>query len=123
MDPDSALEEARRLDREGASGRAVLAYKLLLRTDPGRIEVKVDLSSLLVRLGRHEEALALGAEVLEACPGHPAALQNVAGACLGLGRFAQAQAYANALLEREPGNASGHLALGLSLAGQGAGAD
>ena len=123
MDPDSALKEARRLDREGASGRAVLAYKLLLRSDPGRLEAKVDLSSLLVRLGRHEEALALGAEVLEACPCHPAALQNVAGACLGLGRFEEAQAYASALLDLEPGNASGHLALGLSLAGQGAGAD
>ncbi len=112
MDPEQALLEARRLDREGQPGRAALAYKLAIRA--GSEAAKVDLSALLVRMGRHGEAAALCEELLEAHPGHPAALQNLAGACLGLGRLAEARDHARALLDADPLNAQGHLALALA---------
>ncbi len=110
------LAEARRLDREGQHGRAVLAYKLVLRADPGCLEAQVDLAGLLLVLGRYEESLALSREALEARPGLPAALQNLIGALLGLEQYAEAEAHCRDLLRRVPDAPAAHLGLGLGLA-------
>lgn len=120
MLPETAaqLREARRLDREGQYGRAVLAYKMVLRADPGCLEAQTDLGGLLMQLGRFEEALALCRSVLAERPGHPAAVQNLVGALMGLERFEEADAECRALLARDPGCAAAHLGLGMGLAAQ-----
>lgn len=109
------LEEARRLDRAGEKGRALLAYKLVLRFDPDCAEARVDLSGLLMSLGRYEEALVLCEEALRALPGSLAARQNLVGTLLGLERYAEAEEHCRRLLERDPGWAPAHLGLGLGL--------
>jgi hypothetical protein len=121
MHPDTPerLKEARRLDREGESGRAVLAYRLVLRMDPDCLDAQVDLAGLLMTLGRQEEALALCREVLAARPGSPSALQNMVGALLGLERYEEAEAHCRALLEVDPSWAPAHLGIGLGLAVRG----
>jgi len=112
------LEEARGLDRSEQHGRAILAYKLVLRADPGCLAAKVDLAGLLMTLGRQEEALALCLEVLAERPGDLAAHQNLIGALMGLGRYEEADAACRRLLAADPGFAPGHLGLGMSLACQ-----
>lgn len=121
MDAELAarLNEARRLDREGQYGRAALAYKLVLRTDPDCLEARTDLGGLLMMLGRFDEALDLCREALAARPGHPPALQNLIGALMGLERFDEADAECRALLARDPGCGAAHLGLGMSLAARG----
>jgi tetratricopeptide (TPR) repeat protein len=118
MEPETAarLEEARRLDRAADYGRAVLAYKLVLRADPGCLAAKVDLAGLLMVLGRFEESLALSLEVLEARPGVLAAIQNLVGALMGLERYEEADQRCRSLLEQDPACAPAHLGLGMSLA-------
>jgi tetratricopeptide (TPR) repeat protein len=118
MEPETAarLEEARRLDRASDYGRAVLAYKLVLRAEPGCLAAKVDLAGLLMVLGRFEESLALCLEVLEVRPKDLAAIQNLVGALLGLERYDEADRRCRLLLEEDPACAPAHLGLGMSLA-------
>jgi len=121
MDPDAqaSLQEARRLDREGQPGRAALAYKLVLRNDPGCLEAKVDLAGLLLQMGRFPEALDLCTEALEARPGHRGALQNLAGTLLGLERYDDAERHCRSLLQLDPRCAWACQGLGLCAAARG----
>ena len=118
MEPEleARLLEARRLDRAGQPGRAILAYKLVLRADPSALGAKVDLAGLLMTLGREEEALDLCLDALAQSPGNLAALQNLIGALLGLERYEEADARCRKLLEDDPACAPAHLGLGMSLA-------
>ena len=118
MEPElrARLQEARQMDRAGQYGRAVLAYKMVLRADPGCLEAKVDLSGLLMMLGRFEEALELCHEALAAAPGLPSAQQNLIGALLGLERYEEADGLCRSMLLADPGCAPAHLGLGMSLA-------
>lgn len=121
MEPDTRarLQEAHRLDRAGEHGRAVLAYKLLLKADPSCQEARVDLAGLLLVLGRHDEAAALCLEALEARPGDLRARQNLIGALLGLGRADEAEAHCRNVLAQAPTwtPARVGLALGFSFCG------
>ena len=111
------LQEARRLDAEGQQGQALFADRLLLRLDPGSLDAKEDLAGLDSSLGRHEEARDLCLEVLRDVPGHPPTRLNLAGALLGLGDHAQADALYRGLLDQEP--ILTLLGLGTSLDAQG----
>jgi len=117
MDPETAarLAEARRLDRDQDHGRAVLAYKMVLRRDPGCLDAKVDLAGLLMALGRFQEALELCREVLQARPDDLATSQNLIGALLGLELHEEADATCRRLLALDPRCAAAHLGLGTSL--------
>jgi len=118
MDPEikARLAEARRLDQAEDYGRATLAYKMVLRADPGCLEAKVDLSGLLMILGRFEESLALCHEALQASPGNLAVIQNLIGDLMGMERYEDADGICRALLARDPACAPAHLGLGMSLA-------
>jgi hypothetical protein len=113
------LQEARRLDRGGEPGRALLAYKLVLRMEPECVDARIDLAGLLMTLSRFEEALALCEEALQARPGSLAALQNKVGALLGLERFQEAEGHCRRILEQDPTWAPAHLGLALEALLQG----
>jgi tetratricopeptide (TPR) repeat protein len=113
---EARLLEARRLDHAGQPGRAILAYKLVLRADPACVGAKVDLAGLLMVLGRHQEALDLCLDALAQRPGDLSAIQNLVGALLGLERYEEADARCRGLLEADPACAPAHLGLGMSLA-------
>jgi hypothetical protein len=115
-DLEARLLEARRLDRAGQPGRAILAYKLVLRADPACLGAKVDLAGLLMSVGRHQEAIELCQEALAQSPGNLAAIQNLVGALLGLERYLEADDWCRQLLQEDPACAPAHLGLGMSLA-------
>lgn len=53
------------------------AFRNALRVQPGSVEANFALAQLNVRTGRHDEALAIFEDILQAHPAHPASLYQI----------------------------------------------
>ncbi len=113
--PQSAedwFEKAAGLEREDAEG-ALQAYEQAIASDPGFLDARINLGSLLHETGRHAKAERAYREALKACGSDPVLLYNLGVLLADMGRKKEAMQTYQAALRGDPGLADCHYNLAL----------
>jgi tetratricopeptide (TPR) repeat protein len=94
LDPSDAAQVHHHLgvieDRTGSAERALEEYRIALALAPGLVAPRLDLASVLSRLGRYQESAQTYLEVVEMDPGNVQARRGEAEALEALGRSREA---------------------------------
>lgn len=98
------------LRRDGEAAGAAEKAMAMTPSDPLTLDT---IGCVLVRLGRHEEAIAPFTAAVAGEPGNLEYRYNLAAANGFTGRVAEARTHYEAILAKEPGNARAHYALAI----------
>ena len=100
------LKAASRLTSQGKNEEALLAFRSLLKHDPGSFDVQRDLAGALARLRRYPEAAAAYKEAMRLSPRLAGSVALSLGRVeLEMGQLEEAEAIARAALEEDPARA------------------
>lgn len=98
------------LHRDGEAAQAARRALALQPADPLTLDT---IGCVLVRLGRHEDAIAPFAAAVATEPDNLEFRYNLAAACGFVGRVSEAHEHYEAILAKQPGNARAHYALAI----------
>ena len=113
-------EEARARGNDPALlGEALAMFQHAVRIEPGISQAHNNLGTLLLLMGRDEDALAEFRKALDLKPSDPEVHQNISLTLQRLGRSDEAAAEAQASLKLSPDQAAAHLTLADALQSQG----
>src|SRR5690606_38667181 len=98
------------LHRDGEAAEAARRALSLHPADPLTLDT---IGCVLVRLGRHEDAIAPFAAAVATEPDNLEFRYNLAAACGFVGRVSEAREHYEAILAKQPGNARAHYALAI----------
>lgn len=98
------------LHRDGEAAQAARRALALQPADPLTLDT---IGCVLVRLGRHEDAIAPFAAAVATEPDNLEFRYNLAAACGFVGRVSEAREHYEAILAKQPGNARAHYALAI----------
>ena len=84
--PDTYLRHGKILFQEGKFGEAIKAFETALQADPNSLTARIELVPAYLALGRKDDALRLGLEILRREPKEPQTNHNLALLYLEMGR-------------------------------------
>lgn len=100
------------LEESGRPEEALAAYRDALEADPEDADANFRPMSILMRIGRVEEAARLGERAARFAPDHPLPLFNLGLAYASLGRLEEAREVFRRMTEVAPNDPRGHYQLG-----------
>lgn len=94
----------------------VIKYSIeLIRVNPGDLTARMTLGDFLLRLGRHDQAIAQYKEITDRLSNYPRANYSIAKAYIAMREYDKAQEYAQREIDGNPEIDAGHYVMGETL--------